>query len=66
MLRMALLFKHREKDLEKLKQDVAVIKHILSEEGKLNAHAQQALEEARKTHDSQYIPHHELKKRILR
>lgn len=63
---MALLFKHIDKDLEQLKRDVAVIKHILSEEGKLNAHAQRALKEARKTSDSEYISHNELKKRILK
>ena len=61
---MTLLFKNKE--LEKLKRDVAVIKHILSEEGKFNPIARQALEHARKTPENEYISHNELKKRILR
>ena len=54
------------KDLEELKQDVALIKHILSEEGKLSDYAKKSLEDARKTPDSEYIKHKDLKKRILK
>ena len=57
---------HMHKDLEELKQEMAVIKHILSEEGKLSEYAKKSLEEARKTPDSKYIKHEELKKRILK
>ena len=57
---------HMHKDLEALKQDVAVIKHILSEEGKLSEYAKKALEEARATPDSEYVSHEELKKRVLK
>lgn len=61
---MALLFKNKE--LEQLKRDVAIIKHILSEEGKLNPRTRRALEQARQTPENEYISHKELKKRILR
>ena len=57
---------HMHKDLEELKQDVALIKHILSEEGKLSDYAKKSLEEARKTPDSEYLKHEDLKKRILK
>ena len=57
---------HMHSDLEELKRDVAVIKHILSEEGKLTAYAKKLLAEARATPDSEYISHEELKKRILK
>ena len=57
---------HMHKDLEELKQDMAIIKHILSEEGKLSDYAQKELQEARKTPDSEYIKHEDLKKRILK
>ena len=57
---------HMHKDLEELKQDMAIIKHILSEEGKLSDYARKELQEARKTPDSEYIKHEDLKKRILK
>lgn len=57
---------HMHADLEELKQDMAIIKHILSEEGKLTEYAQKLLTEARSTPDSEYISHEELKKRVLR
>lgn len=60
------VLKHMHKDLEELKRDMAVIKHILSEEGKLGKAARVALAEARATPDSEYIKHTELKKRILK
>lgn len=53
------------KDVESLKKDVAVIKHILSEEGKLSVFAEQELHEARKTPDEEYVKHSDLKKRVL-
>ncbi len=52
-------------DVEALKNDIAVIKHILSEEGKLSLLARRALKEARETPDEEYVPHLELKKRVL-
>ena len=57
---------HMHKDLEDLKRDMAIIKHILSEEGKLSGYARKELQEARKTPDSEYIKHEDLKKRILK
>ena len=57
---------HMHTDLEELKRDMAVVKHILSEEGKLSDYARKALAEARATPDSEYIRHADLKKRILR
>jgi len=59
------IIKHMHEDLEQLKQDMAVIKHILSEDGKLTTVARKLLEEARATLDSKYISHKDLKKRIL-
>lgn len=56
---------HMHNDLEELKRDMVVIKHILSEEGKLSMYAKKALREARATPDSQYIRHADLKKRVL-
>lgn len=57
---------HMHADLEELKQDMAIIKHILSEEGRLTEYAQKLLAEARATPGSEYITHEELKKRVLR
>ena len=56
---------HMHEDMEELKRDMAVIKHILSQEGKLTGYAQKLLKEARATPDSEYINHEDLKKRIL-
>ena len=47
--------KHMHEDIETLKNDVAVIKHILSEEGELTEEARQRLEAARKTPASEYV-----------
>lgn len=58
--------KHMHDDLEALKRDMAVVKHILSEEGKLSAYAKKELAEARSTPDSDYVSHEELKKRVLK
>lgn len=57
---------HMHHDLEELKRDMALVKHVLCEEGKLNSSAKQALEEARATPDEEYISHRELKKRICK
>ena len=46
---------HMHEDIETLKQDVAIIKHILSQEGKLTPDAKKRLEKARKTPISEYI-----------
>ena len=56
---------HMHLDLEELKRDMAVIKHILSEEGKLTKQARELLKEARSTPLSEYLSHKELKKRVL-
>ena len=47
--------RHMHEDLEELKRDVSVIKHILSEEGELREEAKRQLKEARKTPNSEYI-----------
>lgn len=60
------ILEHMHQDLEELKRDMAILKHILSEEGKLNENAKRSLEEARATPDSEYIKHEELKKRIFK
>ncbi len=57
---------HMHNDLEELKRDIAIIKHILSEEGKLSIYAEKELEKARAIPESEYISHKELKKRILK
>lgn len=57
--------RHIHQDLEELKRDMALVKHILTEERELTPHAQKLLQEARTTPDSEYISHKELKKRIL-
>lgn len=57
---------HMHMDLEELKRDVALIKYILTEEGKVSDSAKKVLAEARVTSDSEYISHKELKKRILK
>lgn len=53
-------------DLELLKRDIAVIKHVLLEEGELTAEAKKRLAEARKTPRSLYISNEDLKKRFLK
>ena len=51
---MDIELKHMHKDIEDLKQDVAIIKHILSEEGELSEEAKSRLEAARKTPESKF------------
>jgi len=46
--------KHMHEDIKTLKNDVSVIKHILSEEGELTIEARRRLETARKTLQSKY------------
>ena len=43
------------RDLEVLKRDVAIIKHILSEEGELTESAKRRLAKARETPLSKYV-----------
>ena len=50
-----LQLEHIHEDLETLKKEVAVIVHILSEEGELSEDAKKRLAEARKTSRSEYI-----------
>lgn len=45
---------HLHQDIETMKRDIAVIKHILSDEGSLTDEARQRLESARKTPLSSY------------
>ncbi|MBS3168521.1 hypothetical protein J4216_05315 [Candidatus Woesearchaeota archaeon] len=47
--------KHIHEDLELLKRDISIIKHILSEEGELKEEAKMRLAKARATPDSKYI-----------
>ena len=47
--------KHIHDDIEQLKTDISVIKHILSEEGKLSDEAKNRLEKSRKTPINKYI-----------
>ena len=58
--------KHIYDDMEIVKKDIALIKHILIEEGELTEEAVKDLEEARKTPKKEYISHEELKKRLLK
>ncbi|MBI4017811.1 MAG: hypothetical protein HY366_02605 [Candidatus Aenigmarchaeota archaeon] len=46
---------HMHKDLEELKRDVSLIKHILSQEGAFTKEAKKRLADARKTQDSEYV-----------
>ena len=59
-----LIIKHMHEDLETLKRDVSIIKHILTEEGELTEYAKNELAEARSTPESEYISHEKLKKKI--
>ena len=49
-----LSLEHMHEDLETLKQDIALIKHIMIEEGLLTEDAKKRLKEARQTSDSKY------------
>ena len=52
-------------DIEVLKRDIAVIKHVLIEEGQLTKETELELEAARKTPKNKYISHELLKKKLL-
>lgn len=47
--------KHMHRDIELIKEDIAIIKHILSEEGALTAEAKKRLAKARVTPDEEYL-----------
>jgi len=61
---MGKTIEHMHDDLELVKRELSVIRHILSEEGKLKPAARKALATARKTPAEEYISHDELKKRL--
>ncbi|MDO8643321.1 MAG: hypothetical protein Q7R76_07170 [Candidatus Woesearchaeota archaeon] len=61
---METALEHMHEDVEEIKRDMAVIKHILLQEGTLNNTTKKMLAEARATPDTEYISHEELKKRI--
>jgi len=42
-------------DIELMKEDISVIKHILSEEGEITDLARKRLEKARETPDFEYL-----------
>ncbi|HLD89210.1 MAG TPA: hypothetical protein VI894_03310 [Candidatus Nanoarchaeia archaeon] len=63
---MATEIEHMHKDIEELKRDISIIKHILTEEGELTEYAKNELAEARSTPESEYISHEKLKKKILK
>ena len=50
-----LSLEHMHEDLETLKQDMALIKHILTEEGHLTEEAKKRLKDARATPNSKYV-----------
>ncbi len=54
------------KEILDIKNDLAYIKNILSEEYELSDEAKKQLEIARKTPVSEYISHEEVKKRLLK
>jgi hypothetical protein len=49
------IIEHMHKDLESLKREVSLIRHILSEEGDLSPEAKKRLENARQTPKSEYL-----------
>ena len=59
------VLEHMHDDIEVLKRDIAVIKHVLIEEGQLTKETELELEEARKTPKNKYISHELLKKKLL-
>ena len=52
--------KEIHKDLESLKRDLALIKHILSENYELSASVKKRLKKARKTDKSKYVDLNEI------
>lgn len=60
------LMEHMHADIEELKRDMALVRHLLSEEGKLTDDAKKMLADARATPDSAYISQvQELKKHVF-
>ncbi|HIJ98193.1 TPA: hypothetical protein H1012_01280 [archaeon] len=55
---------HLHKDIEDMKNDIAVIKHILTEEYELSEEGKKRLAEAEKTPRSEYITLEEARKRL--
>jgi len=55
---------HLHKDIEEMKNDLAVIKNILYEEYELSEKAKRDLEEAEKTPLSEYVALEEARKRL--
>lgn len=49
------VLEHMHEDIEVLKRDIAIIKHILSEEGELTSDTKQRLERVRKTPHEKYV-----------
>ena len=54
-----------QKDMEKIKRDVELIKNILMSEGELTDWAKKELKNARNEPESRYISHENLRKRIF-
>ena len=46
---------HMHQDIELIKKDISIIKHILSEEGELTLEAKERLDKARNTPDLEYV-----------
>ena len=53
------------KNVMKLRNDMAYLKHILEEEYELSDWAKKELEEARETPDSEYISQEDMEKEFL-
>ncbi len=47
--------RHMHQDIEFIKEDIAIIKHILSEEGELTEEAKRRLAKARTTPEKEYL-----------
>ena len=58
--------KHMHEDLEMLKRDIAIIKHVILQERELTPKAMKELEKARKTPSNKYTSHEELRKQLLK
>lgn len=53
-------------DIQRLKDDIDMLKHYLFYEGELTGWAKRALEEAKNIPESEWIPHEEVVKEILK
>ena len=54
------------KDIQEIKRELYLIKHILAEDYELIDYAKKALKQAKKTPKSKFISHEVLKKNLLR